>query len=192
MRTLQAEHDATSSQLEQKASTLDTLQRDFKVSQTALADAQAQLLSVTANLEAAVKHEEVLVRARRSLREEIELVKRELEEKMELLNSSLVAQENLRIEAALLTRQLASIKKELELSELELQLSRRQLHDHRTELRREGDDHSEARRALIEAEGERDGLRMEFDALLDSVPAENHTARQTGAAAIEPKRAGPR
>ena len=165
VRTLQAELVATSSQLEQKASTLDASQRDFQVSQTALADAQAQLLSVTENLEAAVKGEEVLVRARRSLREEIELVKRDLDEKMELLNSSLVAQENLRIEAALLRRQLASTKKELESSELELQLSRRQLHDHRTELRREGDDHSEARRALIEAEGVRDGLQIELDAL---------------------------
>lgn len=144
---------------------LDASQRDFKVSQTALTDVQAQLLSLTANFEAAVKNEEVLVRARRSLREEIELVKRDLDEKVRLLNSSLVAQENLRIEAALLTRHLASIKKELESSELELQLSRRQLHDQRTELKCEGDDHSEARRALIEAEGARDGLQIELDAL---------------------------
>ena len=144
------------------------------MSETALADAKMQVQSLTANLEAAVKNEEVLVRARKSVGAELVVAKRDAEERLELLNASMTAQESLRTEVSMLTRQLASAKKELVSSEAELELCRRELHEEKTELKREGDDHAEARRALLEAQGVRDGLQVEMDALkieLDSTTA---------------------
>ena len=87
-----------------------------------------QVQSLTANLEAAVKNEEVLVRARKSVGAELVVAKRDAEERLELLNASMTAQESLRTEVSMLTRQLASAKKELVSSEAELELCRRQLH----------------------------------------------------------------